>query len=505
MSKKTRLFCSAHEAYLTWSLPLQTGFRRSLLCGLLVAGVIASGCGQTDEKAQDPEGEGETPSSVTMPRGAEAIGQNAESSSPPKVQPPVAAPEAPAAEDSTPDLASLIKSESQLYEYVQSSIASAIEGSPSAIGAEKPAEAAASLSLAAAPLAATQSSLYPLCSSEGDPWDSGQKKLMDPTTKEFSQAAFYCQLNASDTRKTVRGALDQNRRILCDVEKTLGSLIYQAQEKTYGGVVINLSLGCGWTAQELALFGKTQITGTVKTQALAAGEWQKKLVLDFPGSVVMTLFATVSKTSVSFKEIQGWKKVEAKTANQYLAQDAVGSHGHVIQLDYATGTLRAETADTYWGKRVRLVAKGTLDPATGRFKKVDTLNGIYSRFNKAGDEGHTFIDNAVASVVGNGTDGFAYLSGIYHCPQDAACNPNNEELFSLTILNQSKITCVPLTAKCIGNNGLAFSRAANVLNYLMIGAAWDDQVKKRAQFDAWLVSAGIPKFNSVDFSLVLAP
>jgi hypothetical protein len=469
----------------------------------LIATFICHGCGKFDDKPDvDPQSDGDSSSGISMPHGGDALGQGGRSGS----------------VDFGPleGVAAVVRSEVAAYDFVRQSLETAFQSNTMGLNVqEMPVENRLenqvgvdfeSDSLSYELGAVVQSSVYPSCSSNGEPWDSASNARMDPTKKEYSQWAFYCQLNAADSLQTVRGALDFNRRLFCDVEKTLGSVAYAYQEKTYASVTMGLTPACGWTAQDLKTLGRTQLTGEIKTQAFAGGDWQKKLTLDFPSNVLgvrsiqLTLYVTVTKNILAFKEIQDWKMKEEKDANQYIAQSANGHHGHVILLDFAAGTLRAESVDSYWGRRVRLLAKGVLDTNTGRFKSIDGLQGLYGKFNKAGPEAHTYVENAVASVKGTASGGFAYLSGTYYCPQDAACNPNNNELFNYTILNQSKLHCVPLTSQCSGNQGVTWSLQRPILDFLMVGAAWDDQGQKRIAFENWLSSAGHLKFDLVDFN-----
>jgi hypothetical protein len=155
---------------------------------------------------------------------------------------------------------------------------------------------------AALALADAQSAEFPQCSENGSPWDEATGQRMAASHPHFGARSFECQLKAHKSPESVRGAFEQNYKILCQVEKALGAAVEYTPAGTSSVIKIQLSKDCGWdqgVIDEIAKQSPNGFDGTVVAKSYATGPWQKSLELT--SSVAnFTLFITATATQVAF-------------------------------------------------------------------------------------------------------------------------------------------------------------------------------------------------------------
>ena len=114
----------------------------------------------------------------------------------------------------------------------------------------------------------------------------------------------------------------------------------------------------------------------------------------------------------------------------------------------------------------------------------------------------TQISGKVASAKGSSKAGIAYLGGQIVCGQQMdLCNL--EQLASEGKLAGPGVEC-SVAGGCSGNTGFDWSFSnSKVLDFLRLGAFFDNSSGTRSKNESWLKEAKIPTFESVEFSDVI--
>jgi hypothetical protein len=355
--------------------------------------------------------------------------------------------------------------------------------------------AAISDSASALALEGTRSAKHPRCSIHAEPWDEGTESRMQPSNPLFARTTFSCQLESGESSDAVRGAFQQNYSILCDIERVTGALEYTAAGKVYE-TTIQPSLACGWSQKsvdEIAEQAPTGIPATLTATSYASGDWTTSLSLQSAeADVDLIIYMHTSADQIAFKQVDTWSFEERGGDNPaILDEEATGFSGGTIQINTTTGTLHAETVDTYWGRRARMMVKGNFDPATGAFSQITEAEGLHGNFDISVYEEETGLYAELSSVKGNSTDGFYFQSAQFGCHSDSDCDPRTE-VDSATVSNSAN-ECYPSTAACDGNTGIALGVSA----FWKLGAGFDDQEGSRTDVEAWLKDSGLLEFTTV--------
>lgn len=353
-------------------------------------------------------------------------------------------------------------------------------------------------SSAALALEETASEKFPGCSLHGEPWDDTTGKRMDPSNDKFAGQTFRCQLTSNESVESVRGAFQQNKNILCDIERVVGSLVYEEAGKVYETVIMP-TVDCGWaqhSVDEITAQSASGIPATVTATALTSGDWQKKLHISATDAGVnFTLYITANATTVAFKQVDTWSQADRgddKIAS--LADDATGISGGVISIDIANGTMRAETFDTYWGRRTRMLVKGTIDSTTGEFSAITAGEGLQGNFQLSSFDNKTGLYGEIASVKGDSASGYKFNSARYSCDSEtSSCNAATS--VSAASIISTGTECSDGT--CEGNAGITIGTDAADFAFWKISATWDNQNGGKSAIETWLNSAGLPIFDSV--------
>jgi len=342
------------------------------------------------------------------------------------------------------------------------------------------------------------------CTIHGSPFkDEGSGRMFagDPG---YAERTIYCQLNVADSPETVLGSLGMAKKVLCTSEKSIGKKVeYTAAGKVYKDVKLNMTTDCGWDERsiaEMANVPPVQLTA----KSYATGDWQKSVNIVMP-DMDFTLYYTVSGDIIAIRKMEGWdhdaRCEESPTScNSVIPKGATGNRGDVIAIDLKAGELRAETSDNYWGRRARGLFKGDLDGKTGKFKSITDMSFLYADAYANDYQGQTYLGGQVASAKGSSTAGIAYVGGSYMCG-NGACS-------LASFATEGKVTgpgveC-SVTGGCAGNTGYDWSFSnAKVLDFIRLGASFDDHSGTRSKNEDWLKAAKIPTFTSVDFSAAL--
>jgi hypothetical protein len=355
-----------------------------------------------------------------------------------------------------------------------------------------------------------QSAEYPRCDNNGAAWDTATSKRMEPQNSKFASENFYCQLNFPSSAETVLGSLLQNKHILCDMERVLGTLDYTEEGKVYANTAIQPTTGCGWTQKSVDEMANANLKGTVTATVLLSGEWDKKLAIEVPNVMSFTIYMRARDGIVSFKQVEGWSQAERSqrqnllgSSTPFIADDASGTRGTVITIDLKNGVLRGEVGDTYWGRRTRLLASGTFNQDTGKFTELSEIHAIQGNFDKGGnDPSAPSLYGEYATISGTKASGFKTHSYRFKCTgQSCTFGSTLAGAVEVDTANSST-SCFPATAACTGNDGLTLDPSAD-LGYLVLGASWDSNGNSRTAFQNWLKDAEPLTFTSISKSSVL--
>ncbi len=340
-------------------------------------------------------------------------------------------------------------------------------------------------------LDSAQSTKFPACSNNGEPWNADTSSRFSPTSDGFAERTFYCQLTSDESPDAIMGSLVQNKNIICELERSIGeTLEFSATEKVYSNVKIELSTGCGWSQKTIDELSGQDIKGTVTTSIPSSGGWKRLIVLDVPNVVDMKLYYTVSATQLAFKKVETWSQAsKGQDNNSNIAADATGTRGAVFNIDLENGVMKAESIDTYWSRRGRFLVKGALDKDTGKFTAITELQGLSTNFDI-----QTGLYGEVASVKGSADAGFLYQSAQYSCPNGGTACVNT--IADITV-NLSSDICLPSGKACTGNTGYTWDKATSLLGFMKIGAAWDTTDDNRDAIEAWLIAADPVDFTSI--------
>jgi hypothetical protein len=355
-----------------------------------------------------------------------------------------------------------------------------------------------------------QSADYPRCDNTGAAWDSVTSERMRPQNSKFAAETFYCQLNFPSSPETVLGSLLQNKLILCDMERVLGTLEYTEEGKAYTNTPIQPTTGCGWTQDSVDEMSSANLKGTVTATLLTAGEWEKKLSLEVPNVKSFTIYMRARNGVVSFKQVESWSQAERSqrlnlldSSTPFIADDATGTRGTVITIDLKNGVLRGEVGDTYWGRRTRMLATGTFNQETGKFTELTEMHAIQGTFDKGGnDPSAPGLYGEYSTISGTKAGGFKTHSYSLKCTGQS-CNFGSTLTGAVEVdSTNSSTSCFPASAACTGNDGLTLDPSAD-LGYLLIGASWDNNGSTRSAFQTWLDKANPLTFSSISKSSVL--
>jgi hypothetical protein len=356
-----------------------------------------------------------------------------------------------------------------------------------------------------------QSAEYPRCDNNGAAWDSVASERMRPQNSKFAAENFYCQLNFPSSPETVLGSLLQNKRILCDMERVLGTLQYTEAGKAYADTAIQPTIGCGWTQDSVDEMAEANLKGTVTATILTTGEWDKKLAIEVPNVMSFTIYMRARDGIVSFKQVESWSQAERSqsmkllgNSQPYVAADAAGTRGTVITIDLKNGVLRGEVGDTYWGRRTRLLASGSLNQETGKFTELSEIHAIQGNFDKSGDDpsAPAQLYAEYATISGTKASGFKTHSYRFKCTGQS-CNFGSTLAGAVEVDSaNSSTSCFPASAACTGNTGLTLDPSAD-LGYLVLGASWDNNGNSRTAFQNWLKDAAPLTFTSISKASVI--
>lgn len=353
-----------------------------------------------------------------------------------------------------------------------------------------------------------QSAEFPGCSENGSPWDATTNTRMQASDPEFGKRTFECQLKAHRSPESVRGSFEQNYKILCQLEKSIGAEIeFSDAGKSYQ-LNIALSADCGWDASTIeevnGQTGGAGFEGTVVATSFKTGDWQKSISLNAEGIANFTMFMSNKDGVISFKSVDHWTQHERDGGDQNLSlpADAEGYKGGIVSLDVKNGILRAEIGDPYWGRRARMYVKGKLDKTTGAFTEVTEGSGLQGNFDISNYQNQKGLYGEVASVKGSAAGGFMFRNLQYGCDaQSAGCDVEATVRTKATISHAGE-ACDPSGA-CAAETGIALGVTAADYDFWMIGAAFDAQGGHSAAWTTWLQGAGVLKFDVADMKPVL--
>lgn len=355
-----------------------------------------------------------------------------------------------------------------------------------------------------------QNADYPRCDNNGAAWDSVASERMRPQNSKFAAENFYCQLNFPSSPETVLGSLLQNKHIICDMERVLGTLEYTEAGKAYTDTAIQPTTGCGWAQSAVDEMADANLKGTVTATLLTSGEWDRKLAIEVPNVMSFTIFMRARDGIVSFKQLESWSQAERSqrlkllgSSTPFVADDATGSRGTVVTIDLKNGVLRGEVGDTYWGRRTRILATGTFNQDTGKFTELSEIHAIQGNFDKGGnDPSAPGLYGEYSTISGTKAAGFKTRSYSFKCTGNS-CNFGSTLAGAVEVdSTNSSTSCFPASAACTGNDGLTLDPSAD-LGYLAIGASWDNNGSTRSAFQNWLKDAEPLTFTSISKSSVL--
>ena len=330
-----------------------------------------------------------------------------------------------------------------------------------------------------------RSTKTPSCSNKGSPWNSTTNRIMYPEDVgvNYAEAVLYCQTNNDESPDTLAGSMRQAEGIICDVEKLLGTVEYTADGKSYANVLITPTAACGWTESQIAEISALKPKATITATSYATGDWQRSLhLVASTVGVDIKLYSTATASKVAMKFVEGWDAdARGDAAYAGISPGSKGSRGNVISIDRVGGVIRAEYADTYWGRRARIYAKGTLDATTGEFGSVTDMSGAFSDLGVATSSLTSNIYGSFATVSGTASGGFKFNSG--------SLAQSGATVSTAITFSTANSSCQPTTG-CSGNSGITFSAVADDLKFFSVGGAHDAYNATRAAFQTWLDSAG---------------
>jgi hypothetical protein len=337
----------------------------------------------------------------------------------------------------------------------------------------------------------SQDATYKDCSNKGLPWDKSTNEKMLISNEKFAQTTFYCQMNIKSSPDTLAGTLNQYKAILCSVEKAIGSIEYTESGKEYKDQTVALTEACGAQGEMLG----NSVTATLTAYAMTSGDWQKRVRVQVAAqNIDYNIYFTIKSNLVAFKAIESWDQASRSPGNDYnsnISNTATGVSGSVFSIDVSTGTLRAESVDTYWSRRYRFYIKGVLDGTSGLFTSVTESQGIVANFNLK-TTSQTELYAGIATANGNDADGYKHGNYSYSTSSNAAVRTSSS-------IQTSTTPCSKIGG-CSGLSPISFSAVSGDYDFLMIGAAWDGQSGRRSEVQTWLASAGPLNFLSVDKS-----
>jgi hypothetical protein len=322
---------------------------------------------------------------------------------------------------------------------------------------------------------------------------------------------------------TTKGALIQQKGLICMAEKAVGdSINYTVAGTLYESIKAIPDEDCFASGLENMLQEMPEGGYEVNLTAYAIenSDWQKKLVFELPAmGMEYQLFFTIEASRIAFKAVENWTQAERIESGDYdkmIAADAEGLRGGTISVDLAAGTLTAETINTYWGGRIRLVATGTINPTTLAFDEITALEGISSRayiFSNIGpSDPERALSINVATVAGNVTDGFKYGQSLGSCVREtrtygtaeAAACPVASIGTDAIFFEQLKTECYPSTADCSAVTLPDFTEYNTATHeFIAVSPAFDALGGKRADIEAAFDELGIPCFKTVSKSVVV--
>lgn len=336
---------------------------------------------------------------------------------------------------------------------------------------------------------AAQDPALPSCSLSGEPWS--RSGVMQAVDEKYVPTLLYCEVNSKTPQKTLAGSLDNYRRILCEVERTIGAIEYTEEGKEYLDRVINATEACDWSEDLISTW--QPLTAKVTAYAPSSGNWQKRIKIEVPQKIMFDFWYNITETAVSFKMIEEWNQAYPPNgeAHDAIASTATGSRGIIFSVDASNGIMRTESIDTYWGKRFRYYAKGSLDASTGKFTAMTDGQAIVSNF----DRKSSGFSGTVATMDGSDASGFYYAGTSY-----SSSTPSDIRGSGTTV--NTKTEC-SMSGGCSGQTHVTFGTDSGDFDFLMVGAAWDGQINSRSAGQSWLVGAGLMNFASVNKSKTL--
>jgi len=339
------------------------------------------------------------------------------------------------------------------------------------------------------------SSVYEGCSENGEPWDDDTNNRMAPDNDEFGKQTFYCQLKSDESPDTVRGSFARNYNILCSIEEAIGGQL--TYDGTSQDVTIFPTTDCGWSEGSVDEAPATGYETTITSSTLTEGEWDRLIHITLPaGDMSFKIYIANDEESIAFKAVDDWTHDPEGNSNDALGDDeATGKSGGVIALNFVEGVLRGEIIDTYWGRRARIFAEGTIDAETAEFTDITKMEGLQGNFGISIHEGQTGSYIELASAKGTKADGFKFNSVRMMCHESNSCDPTQE--INQAEIDSSGTECYPSTASCSGNDGIALGTEDEDFAFWMFGADMDDQEGSRSTVETWLEDAGVPTFSSV--------
>jgi hypothetical protein len=354
-------------------------------------------------------------------------------------------------------------------------------------------------------LDSNQSTNFPSCSENGEPWDVDTNARMQPSNPNFAMRAFECQLVSNESPETARGQFEQNHHILCELEKSVGTAIEYSETGKEYAIKIKPSLACGFNQRIIdeidEMTAGAGFDATVTATSYATGGWQKSLQLASE-MVNFKIYMTANATTVAFKNIETWSQADRLSggdSNAAIADDATGTRGAVISIDIPSGTLRAELIDTYWSRRTRMYVKGVLDVATGSFSSITEGSGLTGNFDISVHNGMSGLYGEVATVKGSLADGFMFNSARYSC-NSPDCDTTTSIRTDATVEAVSKCD---VEGGCAGNTGISVGTAAEDFDFWMLGAALESQTSAWHAAEDWLIDAGLLTFTEAGKAPVL--
>jgi hypothetical protein len=304
---------------------------------------------------------------------------------------------------------------------------------------------------------------------------------------------FYCQVNSKQSPDTVAGSLNQYKAILCDVERVIGSIIYSAEGTEYNDRSVSITEACGWSSKSLEDMAGTAMTVNLKAYSIDTGDWQKRVQVSVPAQKLnFDLYFTIKNDLIGFKFIESWSQVDRLSGSDFnsnISSSAVGTRGALITVDPVNGILRAESIDTYWSRRFRFFIDGELDSTSGLLTTITDGQGIVANFDH-----QTGLYADIATMVGGD-------SGFYHGAYKYTTSNVSTVRTSSTVAAATPSCSV--SGGCQGLSVIGFSNQSTDFDFLMIGAAWDNQSGKRQNAQSWLTGAAALTFTKVDKSITL--